>query len=139
MRPFWTLLIVLFLIQCSEQSERKIVDSWANGNPKKEVTFLGGNSTIQTFYRTGSIEKEQHYEKGKKSGLWTSYYEAGNLWSEHHYTNGVQVGPYRTWHPNGELFIDGNYNNLGKPEGNWIITDEKGEVLRSVSGEDIRP
>lgn len=139
MRIFLIMLTAFFLVQCGDHPEHMIIDTWANGKTKKEVIQRGEDSTVQTFYMSGSIEKNQVYEKGEKSGMWSSYYEDGTMWSEHHYLKGAQIGVYRTWHPNGKPFIDGSYNDLGKPDGHWIIKDSEGNILRSIDGEDINP
>jgi len=139
MRFFFITLTLIVFVQCSEQPEHVIASKWANGTTKKEVVLLAGDSTVQTFYSSGSIEKIQLYTKGEKSGEWTSYYEDGTRWSEHHYVKGIQVGAYKTWHPNGEPFIDGLYNDQGKTVGTWTIKDEEGNILQSVAGETLNP
>tara|TARA_B110000285_G_scaffold223343_1_gene278712 strand:- start:4919 stop:5338 length:420 start_codon:yes stop_codon:yes gene_type:complete len=132
-------LTLILLVQCSPQPEHVITDTWTDGKTKREVILLDGDSTVQTFYQNGALEKIRFYEAGKQSGDWNAYYDDGTLWSEHHYSEGVQVGAYRTWHPNGAPYIEGEYNALGKPSGTWVITDKEGNILRTVEADSMTP
>ena len=135
----WLLaLLPLLAAACSAPEERTLTERWPDGNIKREVVVMAGDTTeIAVYDEDGRLSKVSRWSDDQKHGKWEAFYPDGKPWSVHQYNQGVQVGGYFTWHPNGKPFIAGQYDSIGNPTGLWRFFDEQGGVIREESGASI--
>ena len=65
----------------------------------------------KTFYNETSLQSEEHYKDGKKTGEWTERYRNGKLRSQVNYKNDKKNGMYRIYYDNGRIFKERNYKD----------------------------
>ncbi len=134
----WAIFFVSVITACSDIKQQTITDYWPNGNVKRELVVVAGDTTAITIYdEAGRLSKICRWSKGEKHGKWEAYYLDGKPWSFHQYKRGVQVGAYHTWHPNGEPFITGQYDSIGNPAGIWRFFDDKGHLIKEEIGPSV--
>ncbi len=128
--------ILLGMISCNPQTV--VTDRWPNGNVQRQASIVEGDTVRLTLFdEEGQLTKSSEWQNGKPHGEWNAFYPNGTRWSEHHYIHGVQIGEYLTWHPNGMPYIQGQYDSIGKPSGDWLFFDEKGKIIKEISGASI--
>jgi antitoxin component YwqK of YwqJK toxin-antitoxin module len=91
---------------------------WSDGKKKEQTNYMDGklHGLSRTWSSYGQIEKEEHYQMGKKEGLATLWYKNGNTKEETNYHQGIQVGLTNKWYENGNIESEINYKN-GKKHG----------------------
>jgi antitoxin component YwqK of YwqJK toxin-antitoxin module len=108
-----------------------------NGNilSSVEVYRDGKKEGITKIYsKNGNLIEEIPYKNDKVDGVMKKFLENGKLYSEISYKDGIQDGPYLFYEGNPKPVISGKYV-AGKKEGDWEITDEKGNLLQTLKYE----
>lgn len=92
------------------------------------------------YYKSGKLQSEVLFIKGKKNGIEKFYYENGMVEIEFTYTDGIQNGPCRLYYENGTLHKEAVLKN-GEIDGieksyflNGILAQEKLYQHGIVSG-----
>ena len=89
----WLLLLLPLLAACSAPEERTLTERWPDGNVKREVVVLAGDTTeIAVYDEAGRLSKVSRWADGQQHGKWEAFYPDGKPWSVHQYHHGVQVG-----------------------------------------------
>ncbi len=128
--------IAFLLVSCqNKKTETLIVDTWANGKPKKTIEYIVDKNGNKTIYKeTMFFQNEKTFIEGtynpqqQRNGIWTSWFENGKKNSQGIFVNGKEDGKYTVWYPNGNLHYVGQYKN-GKKTGTWKFYDESGKLL----------
>jgi antitoxin component YwqK of YwqJK toxin-antitoxin module len=68
------------------------------------------------FYKNGNVWSIEHFENGKKNGLFQLFYKNGNIRSEIKYQNGTIINPGYFWEKNGDKYEVINRINASKAE-----------------------
>lgn len=90
--------------------------------------ILNGPQVIHTK-DGGRMEGE--LVNGKRIGPWTSFFASGGIRSKAMYVDGLEQGATEIYHENGMVYYTGQYH-LGKPVGEWLFYDPKGQKVRTV-------
>ncbi len=61
------------------------------------------NGTFRSFYESGKLLGERHYENGRLNAKLRLYHEDGKVWIERMYRRGLVEGPAKKFYPNGQL------------------------------------
>ena len=130
------LLFTLLAAAACVRQETLVEDSYPDGTPKKEATYLGRGNDRQLlketyYYQNKQVEMTGAYKNGKREGYWVSYYDNGNKWSEGYYKNGMSDGKRTTYFDSGKVRYIGYYRN-DRRVGKWQFFDEAGNLLKEV-------
>jgi len=132
-------LSTLFLLTSCNSSglKKEIVETYKNGNPKKEQFFSLSKKHKKEvikevgYYPNGQKKYVGFFKDGKKDGKWIFWFENGNKWSEGYLNKGIRTGDAKVYHENGKLFFTGKYVN-GKKDGKWTFYDDNGKKVNEI-------
>ena len=82
-------------------------------------------------YSSGIIKFRGYYRLGQPHGQWMSFYPTGLLWSEMHFDKGLRHGPNVTYHENGKIRYSGFYKN-DQQDSIWSYYDSTGKLAQKV-------
>ena len=82
-------------------------------------------------YSNGITKFKGYFRFGKRHGQWMSFYPSGLLWSEMHYDKGLRQGPNMTYFENGTPRYIGFYKN-DKQDSIWCYYDTLGKLDQRV-------
>jgi hypothetical protein len=116
----------------SKVAQKLKVDSLKKQNPLLILppdSVYTGDYTDK--YSNGIIKFKGFFRFGKRHGQWMSFYPTGLLWSEMHYDKGIRQGPNLTYFENGKLRYTGFYKN-DKQDSIWVYYDSIGKIAEKV-------
>ncbi|MFD0975453.1 toxin-antitoxin system YwqK family antitoxin [Salinimicrobium gaetbulicola] len=156
LKIFVLLLFGLTLISCTGcPSNLETVETWSDGNPKKEIYWLDKKDSIFreiTYFKNGQINQKHIITNGELEKM-TAYYETGEIAALIMYENGKPVagaeyykngqkrgeisydlngnlnGIARYFNEDGSLSTEGEYKN-DKRHGVWRNYDEQGVIIK---------
>ncbi|MCB9224667.1 MAG: hypothetical protein R2780_00080 [Crocinitomicaceae bacterium] len=135
MKFYLHIALVLFLISCSDEEKKGIVEIETSIDESEIVkpeivdTISKPGETVE-YHPNGAVKiRGKLNEMGQREGLWISYYDNGVKWSESYYVNGILDGHSLTFFPNGKVRYVGEYKN-GEKSGTWKFYDELGEFVK---------
>jgi antitoxin component YwqK of YwqJK toxin-antitoxin module len=111
----------------------KKVDSYPNGGPKTEATYLFAREVLKCTYDwwngaiTTKVEKEG---KDQRNGPYISYHKNGQVESEGEYNDDLPIGKFNWWFENGQKAIEGEFD-AGHQIGKWTWWHENGQKAAS--------
>lgn len=129
-------MLLLLLVSCRQQVERRVVSRYADNRPRMVQEYVTVNEKpvlrkeIQYFPGEKKYIEKNFNNAGKPDGVWVSWFENGNRNSEGTYRDGQWQGTYKVWYPNGKLFYIGEYDQ-GKRTGVWKFYDSTGRLIRT--------
>lgn len=116
----------------SKAEQKRISDSLKRGNPllimPPDSSYTG---TYIDKYPSGITKFKGFYRFGKRHGQWFSFYPTGEMWSEMHYDKGVRHGINNTFYENGKPRYTGFYKN-DKRDSIWCFYDTLGHIAGKV-------
>lgn len=107
-----------------ENGDTSIVEHYRHGN------FHGA---YRMYYENGQLQQAGRYEDNLMQGSWVQYYESGQLKEDVLFVNGDENGPFTEYHENGQLATKGSYKDGDNEDGELLIYDEKGELIRRMN------
>ena len=137
MRKIVYFLIIVILASCGSQLEKKVIETYPDGKPKRVQFFTSeaeGSYLAKEiyYYENGKEKMEGSYNKDKKKhGKWLYWREDGKKWSEGYFFEGKDDGMRRTWHENGAKHYEGRYDK-GTRVGTWKFYDESGKMVKEI-------
>ena len=111
----FTLVIALFYMGCSSRQGKKIVSTYAGGDPKQIQYFrLEGKDTLwirtEFLYQNGNKQLEGDLSgNDRMSGTWTIWFEDGKKNAVAAFENGIRRGDWQIWDFNGSLLPAESY------------------------------
>lgn len=108
----WTLLILavaLFCAGCSSGEGKKVISTFANGDPRQVSYFrTEGKDTVwlrtEYLYQYGNKQLEGGLEENDRmQGVWTIWYEDGGKNAEASFQHGICKGDWQVWDFKGNL------------------------------------
>jgi antitoxin component YwqK of YwqJK toxin-antitoxin module len=130
-----SLAMVFFYAGCSSKQEKRIISSFAGGDPKQINYFrMEGKDTLwirsEYLYQNGSKQLEGDLAANNTmNGTWTIWYEDGKKNAAAAFENGTRRGDWQVWDFNGDLLTAESYEMEVDPTGFPL-------VLRFYSGAD---
>jgi antitoxin component YwqK of YwqJK toxin-antitoxin module len=96
-----------------KSSDKVIVDSYNNGNPKIIVEYKKGLQVglCKEYWENGQLAGEGNYKDDEKEGSWKFYDENGSLDMEGNFKEGILVGLCKEYYENGQLKMETNYKD----------------------------
>ncbi len=102
-----TLIIFIFLFNCSQENKTKVVLRHNNGSPNVIVHYYDNNDTLtfkkEVFYENGNLHYAGEIINGNKEGIWTWWYENGNKKDQCKFKNGIEIDTIFNWYENGNI------------------------------------
>ena len=116
MRNFVYIILLLALLTGCEKSVTYLEDSGGVKYEKNtEEPFTG---KYVKFYQDGQKKLEEHYNNGKKEGLWTSWKTDGTKEFQLHFKDGKKDGLWTQWDEDGNISETRTYKN-----GELVVTE----------------
>lgn len=116
----------------SKTEQKHKVDSLKSINP---LLIMPPDSNYTGDYADkypGGITKFKGFFRfGKRHGQWMSFYPTGILWSEMHYDKGLRQGPNITYYEHGPKRYEGFYKNDNR-DSVWCYYDSIGNLAEKV-------
>ncbi|MBA3663371.1 MAG: hypothetical protein H0W61_04080 [Bacteroidetes bacterium] len=116
----------------SKIEQKKRADSLKQKNPllimPPDSSFTGD---YVDKYPGGIIKFKGFFRFGQRHGQWMSFYPTGTLWSEMHYDKGVKEGPNIAYFENGAKRYEGMYKSDFR-DSVWCYYDSTGKVAERV-------
>lgn len=123
-------------VSCKNKTESVVLDTWANGKPKKVATYIVAETGEKTLFKETLYFKDNqkflegtYNESTERDGIWISWFENGKKNSQGTYVNGKEEGKYTVWHLNGKIHYVGHYKS-GKKTGKWKFYNESGKLIK---------
>lgn len=82
-------------------------------------------------YSNGIVKFRGFFRFGKRHGQWMSFFPTGLLWSEMHYDKGLRDGPNIAYYENGQKRYEGYYKH-DERDSIWIYFDSTGVMLEKI-------
>jgi hypothetical protein len=82
-------------------------------------------------YSSGVVKFKGYFRFGERHGQWMSFYPTGILWSELHYDKGLRHGPNVTYFESGKKRYEGFYKD-DQQDSLWVYYDTEGAVAEKV-------
>jgi antitoxin component YwqK of YwqJK toxin-antitoxin module len=82
-------------------------------------------------YPNGIVKYRGFFRFGKRHGQWMSFFPTGIIWSEMHYDKGLRHGPNIAYYENGKKRYEGFYKNDGR-DSTWSYYDSTGVLLERL-------
>lgn len=122
----------------SKAAQKIKVDSMKKINP---LLIMPPDSNFTGDYidkYPGGITKFKGYFRfGQRHGQWMSFYPSGLLWSEMHYDKGLRSGPNIAYREDGTKRYEGRYKNDVR-DSVWCYFDSVGNIAERVLFENDR-
>ena len=125
------------LIRFDAGREARGVGWHENGQMQREEHYEAGKRTGRwvRWHENGQMQREAHYEDGKRTGRWVRWYENGQMENEEHYEAGKLEGRSVGWQENGQMEYEAHYE-ADELEGRTVFWHENGQMEREVHIED---
>jgi antitoxin component YwqK of YwqJK toxin-antitoxin module len=116
-----------------EKGTAEIETFYANGNPSRKYSFVGGefNGSYLHYYSNGQVESEDFYLHGHRNGTAIFYYENGSLQTKINYLLNNNHGIYEDYHKNGRIKVRAIFLN-DKENGKASYYKENGELEKEI-------
>jgi len=116
----------------SKAEQKHFSDSLKSKNPllimPPDSAYTG---TYVDKYPSGITKFTGFFRFGKRHGQWLSFYPSGLMWSEMHYDKGIRQGPNNTFYQNGKPRYVGFYKS-DKRDSVWCFYDTLGNLAEKV-------
>ena len=75
----WLLLLLPLLAACSAPEGTHLTERWPDGNVKREVVVMAGDTTeIAVYDEAGRLSKVSRWSDGQQHGKWEAFYPTAN-------------------------------------------------------------
>ncbi|HNS16553.1 MAG TPA: hypothetical protein PKH94_02695 [Bacteroidales bacterium] len=138
------LAMVGFFMGCSSGEGKKIISTFAGGDPKQVSHFrMEGKDTVwfhtEYLYQNGNKQLEGGLgENDRMQGAWTIWYENGAKNAETNFQNGVRKGDWQVWDFDGNSLpadlYQMEFDSVGFPLMIRYFKMEK-DTSRTITGE----
>jgi hypothetical protein len=116
----------------SKVQQRAMADSLKKRNPllilPPDSTYTG---SYVDKYSTGITKFTGFFRFGQRHGQWLSFYPSGILWSEMHYDKGLREGPNMVYFENGKPRYTGFYKK-DMQDSIWCYYDSSGNLAEKL-------
>ncbi len=113
----------------------EIHDYYLNPRGKKEGTYIikCGDFNIEDSPKNLKVILESFYINGKKEGISRSYYKDGSIYKEEEYVNDKLNGIFNLYYKSGHIYKKGKYTN-GKKNGIFLKYFDMGSFFGTSQG-----
>jgi len=116
----------------SRIAQKHVADSLKKANPLLILppdSMYTGEYTDK--YPNGIIKFKGFFRFGKRHGQWMSFYPTGLLWSEMHYDKGLREGPNMVYYEDEKPRYTGFYKN-DVQDSIWRYYDSTGVMIKKI-------
>ncbi len=104
-----------------------------DGSVRIRESYQNGNlhGIVRSYYSTGVVSEEVHWQNNIKNGAWKQFYEDGSIRLVCGYRGGMLDGSYELFYPDSTLKVRGFYLKNQKHDA-WSFFDESGKESYSI-------
>lgn len=135
---FFCLFLSFIFLDCKvEPSNLETIETqYETGTTKEKYSRKKDDFAKQgpytSFYPSGKVMEEAHYENDTIHGERKMYFESGQVEIIEQYENGEFIGTYRDFYENGNLKSEGSYVD-NEMDGEWKFYFETSELREKVT------